>query len=592
MPLHVHCPSCQAIFTLSEELAGKRMRCPSCREVVQVAALAEPAERSAKKSAPVGLIVAAIVGGVMLLCCGGVAVVGYLVYSDYRSAADAVAQAQAEQAAKAKTQPAEDAGQPQAIEFDRWQADGPMFRAGGVANQPQGPEPQPVKLPPLPAAIEIKPAPVQNDTAYNLPDTVSRVAVGGGGRFLILHFPKLHKLGIFDANEAKITWYVEVPDGAILFAAGRTKLLAYEPSSNVLQRWDLLTRQREKVGKLPGSPTRVGIFCMGSASAGPLLFTGATKEFGLGARLVDIETFELLMPEDQAGNGPGGAFGDGAYWASADGRTFGHSGNLGMPNGVASTVFEEGKARGYYEHWGTWFVQPSPDGKYIYAGGCGIFTNRIKPTTDVVYSPLGGQGNCEHMYLPAHDGPYYIHLHLKSGLLAPYGLPHNKDDPAHGLTVYMLGQRQPLAQLRDTGLVTYGDMGALQGVGIEHSVHLIPRAHLLVVVPGSRDKLILHPIDLEKALDDSGVNYLLITSQPPADAKRCQKLAYQITSKSKSGGVTYKLESGPDGMAVAPDGKLTWDVPADYAKKEADVIVSVRDKEGQEKFHTFTLSLR
>ena len=42
---------------------------------------------------------------------------------------------------------------------------------------------------------------------------------------------------------------------------------------------------------------------------------------------------------------------------------------------------------------------------------------------------------------------------------------------------------------------------------------------------------------------------------------------------------------------VAPDGKLTWNVPKDFAEKEVDVIVSVSDASGQESFHSFKLGI-
>ena len=138
---------------------------------------------------------------------------------------------------------------------------------------------------------------------------------------------------------------------------------------------------------------------------------------------------------------------------------------------------------------------------------------------------------------------------------------------------------------------TYGEWGALQGLGIVNCVHLIPRAHLIAVVPASRDKLLLYPFDVEEALEKSGIKYLLITSQPPASARRGQELTYQIAGKAKAGGLTFQLASGPKGMAVTPQGRLTWSVPPDFADKEADVIVTARDADGQEVFHTFTLAV-
>lgn len=45
-------------------------------------------------------------------------------------------------------------------------------------------------------------------------------------------------------------------------------------------------------------------------------------------------------------------------------------------------------------------------------------------------------------------------------------------------------------------------------------------------------------------------------------------------------------------MQITPDGRLSWQVPANLAEKEATAIVAVRDAAGQECFHTFTVMVR
>ncbi|SIO36226.1 MJ0042 family finger-like domain-containing protein [Singulisphaera sp. GP187] len=42
MPISVECPSCQSTFRVRDELAGKRGRCPSCKAVITVTAVASP----------------------------------------------------------------------------------------------------------------------------------------------------------------------------------------------------------------------------------------------------------------------------------------------------------------------------------------------------------------------------------------------------------------------------------------------------------------------------------------------------------------------------------------------------------------------
>ena len=62
-------------------------------------------------------------------------------------------------------------------------------------------------------------------------------------------------------------------------------------------------------------------------------------------------------------------------------------------------------------------------------------------------------------------------------------------------------------------------------------------------------------------------------------------------SKSRRGGLQYKLDSGPKGMTLSPTGLLEWNVPSDSANPQENVIVTIRDKSGQEVFHTFQITI-
>jgi hypothetical protein len=430
--------------------------------------------------------------------------------------------------------------------------------------------------------VAIKPADLKGETAYELPEAVNRLAVGGGGRFLALHFARLRKVGVFDVNELKITQYLPTDSEDVHLAAGMTRLVLYSPGDGKLRRYNLLTGKLEKEGSLTGLGA-LRARCMGAASEGPLLFSGDQD-----SALVDLETLQRLEVPRAPGDDRINVLDGGMYWPSADGRTFGHTGVIGQPNGIASLVLQREQIKQTYEHQSTWYVVPSPDGKYLYAGGHGVLTNQGKETPDAVHS--GGGGLASFMFLPAEHGPYYLHLHVKLDL--PGTVPLSPGDPEHGVTVYLMGLRKPLAQLPLPKMTEYGNMNALGEIGIERSVHLIPQAKLLLVLTPSRDKLYLYPMDLEAALDKTGEKYLVVTSQPPGEARRGAALDYQITAKARAGPPTCKLESGPPGMTVSPQGQVRWDVPANLADKEVSVIVSVRDADGKQVFHSFTLALR
>ena len=116
-------------------------------------------------------------------------------------------------------------------------------------------------------------------------------------------------------------------------------------------------------------------------------------------------------------------------------------------------------------------------------------------------------------------------------------------------------------------------------------------AGVLVTVPADNRRLVLERADVAAALDRSGINYLFVTSRPPREVKRGAAFTYRVQVKSKKGGLRFNLDAGPEGMMVSPEGVVSWEVPARFAEKEADVILTVTDGGGQERFHTFRLRI-
>jgi predicted Zn finger-like uncharacterized protein len=454
---------------------------------------------------------------------------------------------------------------------------------GPVGVPPRPPEPPRVarlELPPLPSPIEIQPPPIKAETSYKLPESVRSLCVGGGGRFLVLHFPKVRKFGIFDVNEAKIVRYVPAAEDDVRFAAGMTKLVVYLPGTRIVQRYNLLTGEREHLGKLDLGDGKLDAFCMGHASAGPLLICDSQQ----GGRLFDIGKFEAipLPTADRGGVAALRQLPGGLYWAGATGRVFGYTGNYGMPNGVGTVVFEGGEVHQYGQHKGTWFVMPGPDDHHVFAAGHGVVSERVQPVPNAAFSMGPGSENATHLYLPAHHGPYYLHAETIGigGSTAKVGT----------IRIYMLGNKDPIARFEKTAVCRYGWDG-LRGLGIEHSIHLVPKAKLLMIVPESRDELRLYPTDLDAALERSGVDYLLFTSTPPARFQKGKDFSYRAEVQAKHKPVTFKLDGGPPpGMRMDASGKVTWSVPADFAEARVDVILSATDAKGQEAFQTLTLT--
>src|SRR5262249_6900935 len=163
-----------------------------------------------------------------------------------------------------------------------------------------------------------------------------------------------------------------------------------------------------------------------------------------------------------------------------------------------------------------------------------------------------------------------------------------KDIPVGTIRIFVLGDKKPIAEYRNTVVSKHGWQG-LGELGIEYSIHLIPKAKLLVVVPDSRDELHLYPADLDAALDNCGRDYLFFASTPPGRFRKGSVLSYQAEIRAKRGPVTVQLVSGPEGMTVDRNGLIQWAAPTKLDQERVDVILLAEDRAGQEAFQRFTL---
>jgi hypothetical protein len=228
-------------------------------------------------------------------------------------------------------------------------------------------------------------------------------------------------------------------------------------------------------------------------------------------------------------------------------------------------------------------LAPSPDGRFIYTSS-GVYNDELKKLHP--QGPGGGGGS----FVPAAHGAYFMRLEANAEGGRPFG-----DIPKSGkISFYLAGNYTPLAHL-----------GGVEGVTTEHisygsnrdsfthadRVHFIPNAKLILSIPITNDRVELRRFDPVEAMDKAGIDYLIVTSDPPNFAQLGKRYAYSLEVKSKKGGVKLKLDSGPAGMKLSGERDLVWDVPADCKELNPTVIITVSDATGQELFHTFTISV-
>jgi hypothetical protein len=294
---------------------------------------------------------------------------------------------------------------------------------------------------------------------------------------------------------------------------------------------------------------------------------------------MDIETLQK-MPITRTGEGHIHVEEGNGVRASADGRVFGIWRNHSNPQGVQTLVLQGTEARGYYQHATAGHLLPGPDGNVLYTAA-GRFTSQVKP--------LGDRRQTPPYCLPAAEGDFYLTI---DGLDPPFSRPPKKKEARGTFAIHLAGDERPITTLPEVEPPAGVSEWSRPLMSADKRVHFIPSANLIVTIPDPPDRLVLHRFDALRALEKSEIDYLLITSRPPASVQAGTTLSYPIAARSKKGGLEYQLQSGPKGMTVSPAGLLTWAVPAGVAAGDVDVLVSVHDAAGLERLHRFTLQVR
>ena len=425
------------------------------------------------------------------------------------------------------------------------------------------------------AAVSAKPA---DDVQLKLPATYDDVRAGGGGRYLVLSIDSLQKLAIVHLATAKIIGYVPI-EGKRLFAAGADKLVVVNPAKAEIQRFDLLTQKLEVTQPLPNTVPKM-VMAMGAASHGPVLFGGEGGRFGGQPVLLDLDSLQpiacKLPARWQVERSPA----EDTLRVSADGHVFAAWRGSGSPSGFEVFSFDGQELADVYQHISTGSLLPNETGDRIYTTG-GIYSNqgvRLDPSIPRNANP----GTA----IPAVQGPFYLRIIPEGSNLI--GGPHSGPSAA----VYLAGETQPLLTLRDLPVLdaapaAFPTATASPSTG---AFYLVPGSKLLALLPERRDSIVIRRFDPEEELQRSGRDYLVVQSVPPGSVAVGQKFQYQVVVKAKDDKVSYRLESGPEGMTVSPSGLVQWDATARPPTGVVQVVVGVVGPK-QTLQHSFTVQV-
>jgi hypothetical protein len=438
---------------------------------------------------------------------------------------------------------------------------------------PPKPEALPLKLPPVDPLPLAAAHDVTDRREMSLPGEVTAACVGGGGRFVCLHFEKLRQIGLFDTTVAKMVKYLPVTNEGVAMAANMDRLIVHDKTADVFVRWNLRTFEKEVTLPNPTGVT-VGRLLMGSATSGPLVVVPKQDPNAYlqgEAKFLDPISLKAFAVEKSANAGGVNALNG---YLSENGKLLvGHGGwHNEYYFGQVGPTFDVKKVQ--INVVGQ--PRPSADGRFVYTNN-GIYT----ASGAAVGSPTATNSAAVE---PAVQGGLVVRAFARE--TPGYGGPRDRGGDADAdLKFYLDGQSAPFLTWSKVAVPLPGGYQP-PGGALDRRFFLVPDAKLFAALSATNTKLILRRFDVLEELEKSGVDYLLVASRP-TPAVLGKQYTYPIVVKSKKGGVKFKLESGPDGMKVADDGKLTWFVPLDASP--ASVLITVSDATGQEVFHNFTL---
>jgi tetratricopeptide (TPR) repeat protein len=148
--------------------------------------------------------------------------------------------------------------------------------------------------------LEGAPKPGAGGIRKALPEAPVDARPALGGAMLVMHFPSMGKLGVFNIAQAKFDTYLPAP-ADVVYAAGGVNMLLYLPKDRVFQIWDMRTCERaaSKPSRIMGELTVIEMALLNSQSA---IISYADSTDTLATRhyaVLDLTSFQTVEIVDQ-----------------------------------------------------------------------------------------------------------------------------------------------------------------------------------------------------------------------------------------------------------------------------------------------------
>ncbi len=216
--------------------------------------------------------------------------------------------------------------------------------------------------------------------------TITRVVLGGGGRYLILHLGADDQAVVYDLRERKKVLTLSAPEEDVIVANQNT-LFVLSRTERRFESWSLATMSRGRKGKLPIDGPVIAA-AAGMASKGQILVAWAAQ-IGGSARVFyslinpgskkstvlnptptrnrRVKSYQLPIRVNNAGHGI-------EMLMSSDGKTIALSRTRVSPTGAEIIrLRKDDRASLIYDHETYGHVMPTADGRWVCTGK-GVFS--------------------------------------------------------------------------------------------------------------------------------------------------------------------------------------------------------------------------
>lgn len=415
--------------------------------------------------------------------------------------------------------------------------------------------------------------PLEAEISIRLPSTVEDLQVAGGGRYLVLRLRDTPALTVFDTFKGEVVKHIRIPSPGFLYAAGGNTAVVWLRGENLLQSYDLTTFECRKTKANPfGTITSI---IMGYSRGGQALVrhtSGENQHSACEVCFLDVTKLARSEAGEKGTPAPPLRISsmpreDVHFRSNSDMSLISLWRTRQSPSGVSLWVRRGTQLEELSLHESAGALLVSDDGR-VYSQVGRVFSNRLEEVANIQGTPL----------FPSLGGVFFLAFRAEGKL-----------------TLYESGKTSPLGPIGDFPDWKQPNDRAMGQRAVElpfdrRIIFDAPHGRI-AFIPQDNTRVVLRPFDLRGSLDASGVDYLIVVSQPAGRAIVGQEWRYKVEAISKAGDLRYSLDLGPPGMTIDPSGVMKWTPKTASPLESEKVIVGIKDRSGEETYHTFVVQV-